>query len=128
MYSLTKQTPAVTYLFKVNNRNTRKMCAICSKLTINKSERRQWPFAEVFIVIFELRLHIVLVFPLLTLNKLMPAWSLRYSWKRELAWNIQRGVTGFLMIVKVKKVGKVEGVVVEGFFGVETAQNTSINK
>ena len=85
MYSLTKQTPAVTYLFKVNNRNTRKMCAICSKLTINKSERRQWPFAEVFIVIFELRLHIVLVFPLLTLNKLMPAWSLRYSSKRELA-------------------------------------------
>ena len=26
--------PANIYLFKVNNRNTRKMCKVCSKLTI----------------------------------------------------------------------------------------------
>ena len=28
-------------LFKVNNRNTRKRCEICSKLTIKTPERRQ---------------------------------------------------------------------------------------
>ena len=33
--------PANIYLFKVNNRNTRKRCKICSKLTIKTSERRQ---------------------------------------------------------------------------------------
>ena len=32
--------PANIYLFKVTNRNTRKRCEICSKLTIKKPERR----------------------------------------------------------------------------------------
>ena len=32
--------PANIYLIKVNNRNTRKWCEICSKLTIKTSERR----------------------------------------------------------------------------------------
>ena len=36
--------PAGIYLFKVNNRNTRARCEICSKLTINTPERRQWRF------------------------------------------------------------------------------------
>ena len=30
------------YLFKVNDRNTIKKCEICSKLTIKKTEWRQW--------------------------------------------------------------------------------------
>ena len=34
--------PAGIYLFKVNNRNTRTRCEICSKLTIKTPERRQW--------------------------------------------------------------------------------------
>ena len=33
--------PANIYLFKVNNRNNRKRCNICSKLTIKTAERRQ---------------------------------------------------------------------------------------
>ena len=32
--------PANIQLFKVNNRNTRKRCEICSKLTIKTPERR----------------------------------------------------------------------------------------
>ena len=32
--------PANIYLFKVNNRNTRKMCKICSKLTIKSPEHQ----------------------------------------------------------------------------------------
>ena len=46
-------TFANIYLFKVNNRNTRKMCVICSKLTIKTPERRR----------------LFLLFLLLTLNK-----------------------------------------------------------
>ena len=34
--------PADIYLFKVNNENTRTMCGIFSKLTINTTEQRQW--------------------------------------------------------------------------------------
>ena len=60
--SFNSQTPASIYLFKVNNRNTRTRCEICSKLTIS-----------VFIVNIEHISHIVLVFALLTLNIEMQA-------------------------------------------------------
>ena len=33
--------PVGNYMFKVNNRNTRTRCEICSKLTIKTPERRQ---------------------------------------------------------------------------------------
>ena len=32
--------PVGSYMFKVNNRNTRTKCEICSKLTIKSPERR----------------------------------------------------------------------------------------
>ena len=57
------------YLFKVNNRNTRKGCEVCSKLTIKTSEWRHWHCSGVFIVDFEYTLHPFLVFLLLTLDK-----------------------------------------------------------
>ena len=57
--------PAKIYLFKVNNRNSRKMCKICSKLTIKTPERR----SGVFIVNFEHISHFFLLFLLLTLSK-----------------------------------------------------------
>ena len=34
--------PVGNYMFKVNNRNIRGRCGICSKLTIKAPERRQW--------------------------------------------------------------------------------------
>ena len=43
--------PAGNYTFKVNNRNTRTRCEICSKLTIKTPERRRR--SGVFIVNFE---------------------------------------------------------------------------
>ena len=61
--------PANIYLFKVNNRNTRKTCEIYSKLTIKTSKRRQWRHFGVFIVNFEHISHLFLLFLLLTLNK-----------------------------------------------------------
>ena len=39
-------TQAGKYMFKVNNRNTRTKCEICSKLTIKTPERRHWQSAK----------------------------------------------------------------------------------
>ena len=49
------QFPCTTnlYLFKDNNRNTRKGCEIYSKLTVKTPEQRQWSRSGVFIVNFE---------------------------------------------------------------------------
>ena len=63
--------PAGKNMFKVNNRNTRKRCEICSKLTIKTPEWRHWRRSGVFIVNFEHISHVLLVFLLLTLIKLM---------------------------------------------------------
>ena len=41
--------PVSNYMFKVNNRNTRSSCEICSKLTIKTPGRRHW----LFIINFE---------------------------------------------------------------------------
>ena len=60
--------PVGIYLLKVNNRNTRTRCEICSKLTIKTPERRHWRRSGVFIVNFEHISHLVPVFLLLTLN------------------------------------------------------------
>ena len=49
-YYLVERTPAGIYLLKVNNRNTRTRCEICSKLTINTSFT---PCSSVSIVNFE---------------------------------------------------------------------------
>ena len=54
--------PAGSYMFKVNNRSTRKGCQICSKLTIKTTERRHWRSSAVIIVDFEYISHLVLVF------------------------------------------------------------------
>ena len=52
---------AVNYMFKVNKRNAKTRCEICSELIIG-----------VFIVNFEHTSHLVLVFLLLTLNRQIP--------------------------------------------------------
>ena len=64
-----KYYPANIYLFKINKRNIRKNCDICSKLTIKTPERRHWRRFVVFIVNFEHILHLLLVFLLLTLKQ-----------------------------------------------------------
>ena len=62
--------PVGIYLVKVNNRNTRTSCEICSKLTIKITERRHWRRFGILNVNFEHISHLVLVlvFLLLTLN------------------------------------------------------------
>ena len=56
------------YMLKVNNKNFRTRCEICSKLTIKTPERRQWHGSGVFIINFEHISHLVLLFLLLFLN------------------------------------------------------------
>ena len=48
--------------FKVNGRNTRKICEIWSKLTIKTPERRYWRHSGFFIVNLEHIIHLFLVF------------------------------------------------------------------
>ena len=54
--------PVSIYRLKVNNRDTRTRCEICSKLTLKTPERRYWRRSGVFIVNFEHISHLVLVF------------------------------------------------------------------
>ena len=70
---LNRTYPAGICLLKVNNRNTRARCEICSKLTIKIPERRHWRRSGIFIVNFEHISHLALVVLLLTLNIQSPA-------------------------------------------------------
>ena len=56
---------AIIYLFKANNRNRRKRCEICSKLTMKRPEQNNWRRSGVFIVNFMHISHLFLVFLLL---------------------------------------------------------------
>ena len=76
--SESKTQVAFTYS-KVNNRNTRKMCEICSKLTIKIPERRQWRRSGIFNFNFKHISHLALVILLLTLNMQLPAGKNRIN-------------------------------------------------
>ena len=56
-------------LFKVNNRNSRKTCEICSNLTIKTPEQHQGRRSGVSVVKFEQISYLFLVFLLLALKK-----------------------------------------------------------
>lgn len=65
--------PQSVCLFRFSNGCTRVMCVIFSKLTLMTPEQCQWPRCGIFLVNFEKILHLVLIFPLLTLSKYMPS-------------------------------------------------------
>ena len=56
------QVPVGNYIFKVNNKNTRARCEICSKFPIKTPERRHWRRFGVFIVNFEYISHLAQCF------------------------------------------------------------------
>ena len=60
---------AGNYMFKINNRNTRTRCEICSNITIKTPVQRQWRRCSAIIVNCEHISHLVLVFLLLTLSR-----------------------------------------------------------
>ena len=61
-----ERNPAGSYMLKVNNRNTRTLHKICSKLAIETLERCHWCHSGAFIVNSEHISHLDLVFLLLT--------------------------------------------------------------
>ena len=67
-FSSNSTYPGCIYLFIVNNGDTRILYEICSKLTLNTPERRQWHRFGVFIFNCEQISQIILVFLFLTLN------------------------------------------------------------
>ena len=68
-FTSTCGSPVGIYMFKVNNRNTRTRCEICSKLIIKTPERCHWRHSGLFIVNFEHISHLVLTFLLLTSSR-----------------------------------------------------------
>ena len=68
LFSFRGSFAAKIYLFKVNNRNIRKRCGKCSKLTMRTPEWRHWRCSGVFIVNFGHISHLFLMFLLVTLN------------------------------------------------------------
>ena len=85
--------PSLTniYLFKVNNRNTRKRIEISSKLTIKTSKHCHWCLYGVFIVNFKHFATFFLKFLLLTLRMRLFAGS-------ELGLQIKRVFVRFFLI------------------------------
>ena len=81
-----RDIPVNIYLFKVNNRNTRKRCKISSKLTIKIPERGHWRHTVVFIVNFEHISYLFLQFLLLILRfYLFPGIFILSCWHFQIA-------------------------------------------
>ena len=80
--------PSDIFLFKVNYKNTRKRCKICSKLTIMTLERCRWSRSGGFIVNFKHAMHLFIVFLWLVLNRWMFAGS--YSNFQSVKGNTRR--------------------------------------
>ena len=69
------------YLLKVNNRNTRTRCEICSKLTMKAPERHQWCCPDVFIANFEHISHLVQVFFTVNFEDVSTGWGFLFLQK-----------------------------------------------
>ena len=67
--------PAGICLLKVNNRNTKTICEICLKLTINAPERR-WRRSSFFIANFEHISQLVLVLSIVNFEHVIASWDL----------------------------------------------------
>ena len=80
-------------MFKISNKNTRKRCEICSKLTIKTSDLRR---SGAFIVNFKYISHFFLVFYcwLWTSKCKRGCKSLQFAWKRNI-WREYRDELGY---------------------------------
>ena len=61
--------PAGNYMFKVNNRNSKTGCEICSRLTIKTPELHHCGRSGVFIVNFDHISHLFVVFLLISFSR-----------------------------------------------------------
>ena len=79
--------PPGIYLLKVNNRNTRTSCEICSELTIKTLERCQWRRSGVFIVNFE-HFHTCSVVSIVNFEHINVAWWTYCCSRKTLFWKL----------------------------------------
>ena len=79
---------ACIYLLKVNNRNTRTRCEICSKLTIKIPERHYWRRSSVFIVNFEHISYLFLLFLILALDLWLPKVQIDNLITAQILYNV----------------------------------------
>ena len=87
------------YLLKVNNRNTKTNCEICSKLTIKTLERRYWRRSGVFIVNIEHISHLVLVASVVTFEHVILGWVIAVNLLTEGVK--QEDILNLLKVLKV---------------------------
>ena len=86
LFSINSNSAGI-YLLKVNNRNTRIRCEICSKLTIKIPERRQWDRSGIFIVHFEHISHLVSTVSIVNFEHLIAGWG--KDWELEAKTNLK---------------------------------------
>ena len=102
--------PAGNCMLKVNNRNNRKWCEICSKLTIKTPDL----FTR-FIVNFEHISHLFLMFLLLTLSRQMSAGSVVENISQEIGnWFLESGPRKLEVDLKTSQNGHFVDLTLEG--------------
>ena len=77
---LKESAPANIYLSKVNNKNTRKSCKICSKLAIKITERHEWRRSGVFTFHFEHISHLFSSVPIVNFEQVIACWARIPNW------------------------------------------------
>ena len=99
-------------MFKVNSKNTRTRCEICSKLIIKTPEWRQWCLSGVFIVNFEYILH--LVFLLLTWSRQLPSYRTKLCLTLVTKFEVKRIRSNEKFRVR-KYIGQILSVISKGW-------------
>ena len=89
--------PPGIYLLKVNNRNTRTSCEICSELTIKTLERCQWRRSGVFIVNFE-HFHTCSVVSIVNFEHINVAWWTYLLFKKNVILEIKWALWNFIHV------------------------------
>ena len=90
MGGVPRENLAGIYLLKVNNRNTRINCEICSKLTVKTQEQPHWHRSGVFIANFEHILHCSSVY-IVNLEHVFPSCKdVSKIWKHKGRWVIYK--------------------------------------
>ena len=79
--------PTNNYLFKFNNRNSRKSYEICSELTIKTPERGHWRNFRVFIVNLEHISYLFLMF-IVDFEQLAACWN--WTSNMQLQWKLSK--------------------------------------
>ena len=85
-------------MFKVNNRNTRKRCEICSKLTVKTPEQRYWHLFSVSIVDFK-QVNLSWVESFYNIKFAAPSSAFSFSYLESL--NLRANIEAVLIAIEI---------------------------